>query len=140
MIIKGKLSTLKREIKDFDGRKTDNLLFVSLRDVELSDDQIKILEDCFKDNGKKFTPDWVKNFKGYVNLKTKYELPCRDLDGNEFVSVEDFICDTNFAWYNADVEISVNTKDGAVYPKAIVFKSTGTAINAFAEFDNDSED
>ena len=81
----------------------------------------------------------MKNPSGYVNLKTEYALPCRDLEGNEHDSVEEFI--KTFAWVGATVLVSVKLKEeGAVYPNAIVFKGEGKAYNPFAEFDNDDED
>lgn len=140
MIIKGQLITCKREVKEFKGKKNDKEnLYITLADVKLSDKQLDELNECFKDSGAKFTPDWVKNPSGYVNLKTEYALPCRDLEGNEHDSVEEFI--KTFAWVGATVLVSVKLKEeGAVYPNAIVFKGEGKAYNPFAEFDNDDED
>ena len=138
MIVKGKLITCKREIKEFNGKKGDEALYITLAEVELSKDQKKELEEAFKDSGKKFTPEWVKDFTGYVNVKTQYDLPCRDLDGQDHASIEAFI--KNFAWMGADVQLSLNIKEGAVYPNAIIFKSEGKAFNPFAEFDKDGEE
>lgn len=138
MIVKGKLITCKREVKEFKGRKADEALYITLAEVELSKDQKKELENAYKDAGPKFTPDWVKEFEGYVNVKTQYDLPCRDLDGEDHDSIESFI--KNFAWMGADVQLSLNIKEGAVYPNALIFKSVGKAFNPFAEFDKDGEE
>lgn len=138
MIVKGKLITCKREVKEFKGKKGDESLYITLAEVELSKDQKKELESAFKDAGPKFTPEWVKDFNGYVNVKTQFDLPCRDLDGEDHDSIESFI--KGFAWMGADVQLSLNIKEGAVYPNAIIFKSAGKKYNPFAEFDKDGEE
>lgn len=142
MIIRGKLINCKREVKDFEGRKTKEMLFITLADVKLNKDKQKELEDCFKDAGKKFTPDWVKNFKGYVNLKTEYELPCKTPDGAEHPSVEKLITEDKFPFRMSDVKVSLNLKKdkNAIYPNSIIFMSEGEPYNPFAEFENDDED
>ena len=139
MIIKGKLIKCKREKKEFEKGREAEGLFVTLAEVKLTDKQMKELEEAFKDAGKKFTPAWIKEFEGYVNLKTQYELPYRNVEGAEFDSIEKGIAD-GLKWMNAEVKVSINVKEGAIYPNAIVFVSEGTAFNAFGEFDNDEED
>ena len=138
MIVKGKLITCKRDVKEFKGKKGDEALYITLAEVDLSKDQKKDLEEAFKDAGAKFTPEWVKDFSGYVNVKTQYPLPCRDLEGEDHESIELFI--KGFAWMGADVQLSLNIKEGAVYPNALIFKSVGKAFNPFAEFDKDGEE
>lgn len=139
MIIKGKLIACKREVKEFDKkRKSEEKLFITLADAVISDDQMKELQDAFKDSGGKFTPEWVKNFEGYVNLSTKFELPCRDIEKNEYNSIESAIAG-GLKWMGADVKCSINIKEGALYPNAILFLSEGSAFNAFAEFDEEEE-
>lgn len=140
MVIKGKLITCKRQVKEFKGKELKERLYVTLAEVELNDAKKKELAEAFKDSGKNFTPAWVKKFEGYVNLATEYELPCRDLDGKDHDSIEEFIKDNNFPYMGAEVKCSVNVKDGAVYPSAVVFLSEGKPYNPFAEFDNDEED
>lgn len=137
MIIKGKLIECKRQEKEFDKkRRTEEKLFIALAEVELSDKQMEELKEAFKDAGKNFTPGWIKDFEGYVNLSTKYEMPYRDLEGNEYNSIEGGIA-SGLAWVGAEVAVSVKIKEGAVYPQSLVFKSEGTAFNAFAEFDEE---
>lgn len=136
MIIKGKLITCKREAKEFDKkRRTEEKLFITLADAELTDEQLAELQEAFKDSGKQFTPDWVKNFEGYVNLSTKFELPYRDINKEEFNSIETGIAG-GLKWMGAEVKVSVKVKEGALYPSALIFISEGTAVNAFAEFDD----
>lgn len=140
MVIKGKLITCKRQVKEFKGKEVKEKLYITLAEVELNKAKKEELATAFKDSGKNFTPAWVKKFEGYVNLATEYELPCRDLDGEDHDNIEEFIKENNFPYMGADVKCSINVKDGAVYPSAIVFLTEGKPYNPFAEFDNDDED
>lgn len=140
MVIKGKLITCKREQKEFKGKTSKEKLYVTLAEVELSKKKKDELTEAFKDAGKNFTPAWVKKFEGYVNLATEFELPCKDLEGNEHESIEDYIKESKFPYMGAEVKASLNVKDGAVYPNSIIFLSEGKPYNPFAEFDNDEED
>ena len=140
MVIKGKLITCKRGVKEFKGKAAKEKLYVTLAEVKLSEAKMAEIQDAFKDAGKNFTPAWVKNFEGYVNLATEFELPCKDLNGGEYSSVEEFIHDEKFPYMGAKVKVSLNVKDGAVYPNSILFLTEGKPYNPFAEFDNDDED
>lgn len=139
MIIKGLLCECKRTVKEFSkGKKSEEKLFISLKNVELTDEQKQELEDAFKDAGSKFTPAWINNFDGYVNVSTKFELPYR-YGKKEGTSLEDLVAD-GFAWKNAPVSLSLTVKEGAVYPKALIILGEGEEFNAFAEFDETGED
>ena len=140
MVIKGKLITCKREQKEFKGKTSKEKLYVTLAEVELSKKKKDELTEAFKDAGKNFTPAWVKKFEGYVNIATEFELPCKDLEGNEHESIEEYIKESKFPYMGAEVKASLNVKDGAVYPNSIIFLSEGKPYNPFAEFDNDEED
>ena len=140
MVIKGKLIKCKREVKEFKGKVAKEKLYVTLADVKLSKEKMEEIQDAFKDAGKNFTPAWVKKFEGYVNLATEFELPCKDIAGNEYSSVEDFIKNEKFPYMGAEVKAGINVKDGAVYPNSLIFLSEGKPYNPFAEFDNDDED
>lgn len=140
MIIKGKLITCKREIRSFDGKEQKKQLYITLAEANLSDEKLKELKEAFKDSGKKFTPEWIKNFTGYVNTKTEFELPCRDLDGKDHMSIEDYLADSSFPWMGAEVKLAINIKEGAVYPNSLIFLTEGKPFNPFAEFDNEDED
>ena len=140
MVIKGKLITCKRESREFKGKVSKEKLYVTLAEVKLSKEKMAEIQDAFKDAGKNFTPAWVKKFEGYVNLATEFELPCKDLKGNEHESVEDYIKESKFPYMGAKVKASLNVKDGAVYPNSIIFLTEGKPYNPFAEFDNDDED
>lgn len=140
MVIKGKLITCKRQVKEFNGKSTKEQLYITVAEASLSKEKLGELADAFKESGKKFTPDWVKNFNGYVNLKTEFDLPCKDLEGEAHDSIEDFVKDSKFPWMGAEVKISIQIKEGAVYPNSLIFISEGKPYDPFAEFDNDEED
>lgn len=144
MVVKGKLIACKREAKQFKnktGRQVEikERLNLSLAEVELSPKKKQELLDAFKNSGDAWTPTWLKKFDGYVNLATNYELPAKDNRGHEYDSVEDLIAD-KFPWMGADVKVSINLKDGAIYPVSIIFLNEGKSFNPFEEFDNDEED
>lgn len=137
MIIKGKLIKCKREVKEFDKkRRSEEKLFITLAEADVNDEMLDKLQEVFKDSGSKFTPDWVKDFEGYVNLSTKYELPFRDVNKVEYPSIEAAI-EHGLKWIGAEVKVSVNLKEGALYPSALIMLTEGEAHNAFAEFDNE---
>lgn len=138
MIIKGKLITCKREVKEFNGKSGKEKLYITLAESEVSEEQWDEIKAAFEESGKKFTPDWVKNFKGYVNVATEYKLPCKDPNHKAYDSVEDFAKD--FAWMGAPCKLSLTVKDGAIYPNALVFTGEGKKFDPFAEFDNEVED
>lgn len=148
MIIKGKLGYCKREVKKFEDRETKEKLFISLKDVDsITKEQWVEIKKVYEDVGKKFTPEWVKDFKGYVNVASQYDVPVRqnvsDQYEKEYDTIEKLIA-AGFPWYGAECRVSVNLKSddkaNAIYPKSIIIDSEGTAFNAFDEFDNDAED
>lgn len=137
MIVKGKLIACKREVKEYDKkRRSEEKLFITLAEADVSEKKLDELKVAFKDSGDKFTPDWIKNFEGYVNLSTKYELPFRDVEDTEHSSIED-AQDNGLKWFGAEVKVSINIKEGAVYPNSLVFLTEGKSYNAFAEFDEE---
>lgn len=149
MIVKGKLITCKREVKEFEKRSTEEKLWLTLAEVVLSDEQKKELEEAFKDAGKKFTPDWIKNFNGYVNVSTQFDLAycfgktlageLGDTYAAEGPDVLSLIKE-GFPYMGAEAKLSLALKDGAVYPNSIKFITKGNAFNPFAEFEDDEED
>ena len=143
-VVKGKLITCKREVKEFKGKELKEKLYITLAEVKLNDEKMKEINEAFKDSGKSFTPDWVKNFKGYVNLSTEFKIPARqtlntDYD-TETDSIEDFIKDSKFPWMGAEVKVALNIKEGAIYPISLIFISEGEAFDPFAAFADDEED
>ena len=136
MIVKGKLIKARRQSKTFKGKEQEEKLYVTLSDVELTKEQQEELKEAFKEAGKKFTPSWIDNFEGYVNVSTKFEIPTKGYDGKKYTSLEDYIADEMPNFYNAIVRLSLNVKDGAVYPKAIIFDTEGEEFDPFADFED----
>lgn len=132
MLIKGKLIKCARSVKEFKGKAQPEKLYITLAEV---DKLPKEVEDAFAESGKTFTPDWVKNFEGFVNLSTQYDLPCRTIKDKEYDSVLDMFADENFAWMGAEVGVSINVKKGAIYPKAIKFYTEGKDFDPFEDFE-----
>ena len=148
MLIRGKLITCKKEVKEFEKRQTEEKLWITLAEVTLDEEQKAELNEAFKYAGKKFTPEWIKNFTGYVNTSTQFDLAYRlgkslaeklsDFD-SEGQSVLDLI-KAGFPYMGAEVKLSLKVQEGAVYPNAIKFLTEGNAFNPFAEFDDEEED
>lgn len=134
MIVKGKLIKCNRTKKVFKGREQAEKLYLTIADAEISPEDFEAIEKAFAESGKAFTPEWVKKFEGFVNLATKFDLPCMDIRGIKHDSVEAEIAD-GLSWFKAEVMVSVNAKAGAVYPVSIKFLTEGEEIDAFAEFD-----
>ena len=149
MIVKGKLITCKREVKEFEKRSSEEKLWLTLAEVTLDDAQKAELEEAFKEAGKKFTPEWVKNFNGYVNVSTQFELAycfgkklseeLGDTYAPEGTDVLALI-KNGFPYMGAEAKLSLNIKEGAVYPNSIKLLSKGNAFNPFAEFEDDDEE
>ena len=148
MVVKGKLITCKREVKEFGKRQSEEKLWITLAEAVIDPEQQKELEEAFKDAGKNFTPAWVKKFEGYVNVSTQYDLayilgkavkeahPETEEKGDSILK----LIKDGFPYIGADVKLSLNVKEGAVYPVAVKFLSEGKPFNPYAEFEDDEED
>lgn len=136
IIVKGKLIKCVRKAKTFKGVTGKEKLYLTIAEVELSDEQKEALKECYKDSGTKFTPEWVKNFEGYVNVSTVYDLPYSDqVNNKQGESLEDYIADDFDKWCGASVGLSLNLKEGAVYPKALMIYEEGKEFDPFADFE-----
>ena len=139
LVVRGLLCECRRTNKKFkNGKDSGEKLFVSLKNVELTKEDKKMLVDVFATVGSKFRPSWVTDFKGYVNTSTQFELPVKFID-KEYKSVEEFITENDFPWKNADVSLALNIKEGAVYPKAMKIHSQGQEVSPFDDFEEDED-
>lgn len=135
IIFTGKLIKCNRAEKEFKGKKSAEKLYITLAEVDIDDETMEIVKSAYKEAGARFTPAWVKEFEGFVNLSTKYELPFKDnVNGVTGENIEDYIVD-GFNWCGATVKVSVNVKDGALYPKAIVIDEEGKEFDPFSDFE-----
>lgn len=130
VVVKGKLIKAREEVKEFKGRKTPTKFYITLAEVEKTD-AIATMASAFANSGEKFTPSWIKEFDGFVNLSTKYDLPTMDTNNQRYPSLQTLIND-GFAFMGADVTMVVDVKDGALYPKAIKFDSDGAEYDPFS--------
>lgn len=138
MIVKGKLIKAKRETKTFNGNSGKEKLYISVKDVKIDPADMDTIKAAYKEVGTKFTPEWVKNFEGYVNVSTTFDIDTMKPDGTTGKLTE--IIKEGYPFYNAVVLLTLNVKDGAVYPGAIKILEDGEPYNPFGAFDNYKED
>lgn len=134
MIIKGNLIKAMRQAKTFEGKTGEEKLYITVANVELTEEQLKEITSAYKEVGKKMTPAWVKEFEGYVNVSTKYDVPTRWVNGEKYDTLEEATAD-HADFYNAPVRLKIAVKDGAIYPSAIVFDGVGEEYDNFKDFD-----
>lgn len=85
-------------------------------------------EKAYENSGSRLTPNWVKNKDGYINLSSKFDIPCKDLRG-KVITFEEFTEKTTSL--GSKVNMSLSIKDGAVYPVAFKILEEGEEINPF---------
>lgn len=137
VVFKGKLIKANRVAKTFEGKKQKEKTHISLAEVAISDDTMKILKEAFKKSGKKFTPKWINEFEGFVNVSTIYDIPTKNLvEGTTHLD----ILDVEMPTHNSEVTMSVVVKEGALYPKAIKIYTEGEEYDAFSDLDADEEE
>ena len=85
---------------------------------------------AFDKSGAKLTPKWFKDKTGYINLASVYTIPVKNAKGSE-IDFETWLDDYNAL--GATVRISINQKDGALYPKAIKVLEDGEARDPFED-------
>ena len=83
---------------------------------------------AFEGSKDRYIPAWFKDKTGYINLKSRYNIPVKDSKGHaidfaEFVERETVI--------GSKVRISINQRDGALYPKAFVVLEDGEPKDPF---------
>lgn len=137
VIATGTICECRRTSKTFKGKTNGEYFYLSLKNVTYgSDEDIFTIKEAFAECGKKFTPNWVEEIeKGFVNTKTKFDLPVR-FEGGEYNSIEDLMSDNEeFYPMGATAKLSLAIKNGAVYPKALIILENGEPIDAFADFE-----
>lgn len=85
-------------------------------------------EKAYENSGARLTPNWVKDKDGYINLSSKFDIPCKDLRG-KVITFEEFTEKTTAL--GSTVKLSLTIKDGAVYPVAFKILEEGEEINPF---------
>lgn len=137
VVVTGTICECRRTSKTFKGKSNGEYFYLSLKNVEYKNSEdVEKIQEAFKDSGKKFTPNWVEEIdKGFVNVKTKFDLPVR-YEGEEYKSLEDLETDNeDFHPMGAVVKLSLAIKSGAIYPKAVLVVENGEPLDAFADFE-----
>lgn len=108
--------------------KKKNVL--NLKDI--TDDVKKALTEVFENKPPKWQPMWFKEGMESVQLKSTYDIPVMLVDEGEKMSFQDFV--ERGLIRGAKVRVSVNLKDGAIYPVAMMVDVDGEEYDAFADF------
>lgn len=120
--VNGVLIEAKRAKKIFNGRENE-FLWVSLAEAEVSEEQLTTLKAAFKDAGNKFTPAWVKDFDGFVNTKSQFDINVIDVNGRK--NTLEAMTAERTDIIGSKVTLALAVKNGAVYPYAIKFLEYG---------------
>lgn len=85
---------------------------------------------AFNDCGPKYTPAWLKDAEGYINLASKYDIPVNDKNGNK-ISFDDWLEDGLYR--GAIVKAKIRQTEGAVYPVCLVVIEDGKKFDPFED-------
>lgn len=90
--------------------------------------QIWAYDDC----GPKYTPAWLKDAEGFINLSSQYDIPVKNGDG-EKVSFADWIKEGLFR--GALVKAKIRQTEGAIYPVCFVVLENGEPYDPFEDME-----
>ena len=100
---------------------------------EITGDAVnKFFEDQYKNTAKKWVPDWYKEDKDYMTVKSSYNVPCKIEDGDVRLSFAEFVERGNIR--DAKAIVKCNVKDSTLYPNAMLIQEEGKAYDAFEDF------
>lgn len=85
---------------------------------------------AFNDCGPKYTPAWLKDAEGYINLASKYDIPVKDKKGRK-ISFDDWLEDGLYR--GAIVKAKIRQTEGAVYPVCLVVVEDGEEFDPFED-------
>ena len=83
---------------------------------------------AFEGSKDRYIPAWFKDKTGYINLKSRYNIPVKDSKGRT-IDFADFV--EHETVIGSKVRISINQRDGAIYPKAFVVLEDGEPKDPF---------
>lgn len=96
-------------------------------------DLSEVLEDCFKNSQKKYTPKWFREDRETITLKSNYRVPVRlAYDDNDDITFEEWC---NLGVKDAIVRVKAKIGGGACYVNAVVVRKAGEEYDPFADFD-----
>ena len=133
--VKGKLIKAVKQAKTFNGVKGKEKTYLTLADVQLADKQKEVFKNAYKECGKKYTPSWITDFNHFVNVSTIYNVPTRNEVNDE--EYEDILqAEQDMPTHGSLVSMSLNIKNGAIYPKAIVIYTEGEEYDPCKDIEN----
>lgn len=89
-------------------------------------------EKAYEKSGSRLTPNWVKDKDGYINVNSKFDIPCKDITG-KVITFEEFT--EKSTALGSEIKLSLTIKDGAVYPVAFKVLQEGEELNPFEGLD-----
>ena len=136
-------SAYNAENKDDNGNviKSTNIVNIYADGLTMEKDDGTIIDgagvsdffDKFYENtAKKWIPDWYKESKDFISVKSVYNIPCMLADEKLQMSFAEFVERGNIR--DAKVIVKVNVKDNALYPNAMLIEEEGTPYDAFENF------
>ena len=99
---------------------------ITIKSDNMPYDDIWAYDDC----GNKYTPSWLKDGDGYMNLKSNYDIPVKDAKGRR-ISFADWL--EGETTTGAIVTVKIRQKEGAIYPVAIKVIEDGENIDPFED-------
>ena len=122
--------------KDDNGNvsKITNVLTIS-RDgltVDGSDKVQEFFDGFYKNTAKKWIPDWFKEDKPFIVLKSAYNIHVKLDELDKKMSFSEFVERGNIG--GADVIVKCNQRENAIYPSAMLVLTEGEPYDAFADF------
>lgn len=134
---KGKLkSSFSVTEKDDNGnvKKVNNVVSLFREDLTMDDSEkvTEFFEGFYKNTAKKWIPDWHKEGKDYISLKSSYNIPVKIEDENKQMSFSEWVDRGEIR--GAYVTLKCNIKDNALYPSALLVHEVGEPYDAFADF------
>lgn len=91
---------------------------------EMPYDEIWAYDEC----GAKYTPSWLKDANGYMNLKSNFDIDVQGVDGTK-MSFDDWLEEGRTR--GAEITIKVKQTAGAIYPVCIKVYADGDEDTSF---------
>lgn len=88
--------------------------------------------ELYKNTAKKWVPDWFKENKDFMQVKSGYNIPCMIKDDGVQMSFAEFVERGNIR--DAKVIVKCNVKDSTLYPNAMMILEEGKPYDAFENF------
>ena len=126
IIFKGTIkSAYIKGVKNVEGNRVDEYrLNIDLN----SPDKVYETITAYANSPKKYIPTWYKTREGNIILKSRYDIPVKDTNGN-VVTFSDWLDEGLIS--KAEIKIKIKQKDGAIYPVAMTIEKDGEEIDYF---------